>query len=46
MDIFELREMIEELRYNRNYDSAKSLLKNLNDEASTLCDRIEVSLIR
>ena len=45
MDIFELRESIDELKYTRNYIASKQLLQDLTEEASKLCDTIEVSFI-
>jgi hypothetical protein len=43
MEIFELRESIDDLRSSRDQEGAKNLLLELNDIANSLCDTIEVS---
>lgn len=45
MDIFELRESIEDLKYSKNIEGLKKLLQELKDEATTLCDIIEVQFV-
>jgi hypothetical protein len=43
MEIFELRESIDELRESQDDAGAKKLLLELKDTANTLCDTIEVT---
>lgn len=41
MEIFELRESIEELQSSKDSEGAKKLLLELKDTANSLCDTIE-----
>lgn len=42
MEIFELRESIDDLKASRDQEGAKNLLLELKDTANRLCDTIEV----